>query len=90
MDKIIELGQDFEVLQETWHRLHNQLQRLNRSATIKLDMQIIENKINKIQSAIVNLDTQEDTQTVRTQKLANAHQWMDSHYRKTFERLASE
>ena len=44
MDKIIELGQDFEVLQETWHRLHNQLQRLNRSATIKLDMQIIENK----------------------------------------------
>jgi len=54
-----------------WHRLHNQLQRLNRSATIKLDMQIIENKINKIQSAIVNLETQEDTQTIRTQKLAN-------------------
>lgn len=48
MDKIIELRQDFEILQETWHKLHHQLQRLNSSASMKLDLQIIENKINQI------------------------------------------
>jgi len=88
MDKIIELRQDFEVLQETWHKLYNQLQKLSSSANLKLDMQLIESKVNKIQMSIVNLDTQE--YTLRAQKLAEAHQWMDSHYRKTFERLASE
>jgi len=87
MDKIIELRQDFEVLQQALHKSDNQLQILNSSATVKLEMQIIENKINQIQTALINLDTQ-GTQTTQTQKWADAHQWMDSDYHKTFERLA--
>ena len=60
MNKIIELHQDFESLQEAWHKLYNQLQILNYSATIKSDMQLIENKIDKIQSDIINLNNREN------------------------------
>jgi len=67
MDKIIEWHQYFEVLQKAWYKLHNQLQILNSSATVKLEMQTLENKINQIQTALVNLDTQ-GTQTTQTQK----------------------
>jgi len=54
-------------LQKAWYKLHNQLQILNSSATVKLEMQTLENKINQIQTALVNLDTQ-GTQTTQTQK----------------------
>ncbi len=88
MDKIIELPQDFEVLQQAWHKLDNQLQILNSSATVKLEMQLIENKINQIQMALINLDTQ-GTQMTRMPKCADDHQWMDLDYHKTFEILAN-
>jgi plasmid maintenance system antidote protein VapI len=88
MDKIIELPQNFGVLQQAWHKLDNQLQILNSSATVKLEMQLIENKINQIQTALVNLDTQ-GTQMTRMPKCADDHQWMDLDYHKTFEILAN-
>jgi hypothetical protein len=87
MNKIIELRQDFEFLQAAWNKLYNQF--LNSSTASKSDIQAIENKMNKVQSDIVNLDIQENTQVTRTQKLADAHKWMDSHYHNTFERLAN-
>ncbi len=90
MNKIVELRQDFGVLQQAWHDLTNQLQVLESSTITKLDVESIENKMNKVQSDIVNLDIQENTQVTRTQKLAEAHKWMDSHYHNTFERLANE
>jgi len=90
MNKIIELQQDFYVLQEAWHKLFNQLQTLDSVIVTKLDIQAIENKLNKIQLDIVNLRTEESSQDIRTQKLADAHKWMDSHYHKTFERLVNE
>lgn len=89
MDKIIELRQDFDVLQEAVQKLENELQILNSSATVKLEMQLIENKINQIKTGLVNLDIH-GTETTQTQKQADDHQWMDSDYHKTFERLANQ
>ncbi|MDM8565358.1 hypothetical protein QUF74_06865 [Candidatus Halobeggiatoa sp. HSG11] len=86
MDKIVELQQDFVVLQEAWNKLSNQLQTLDNH----VDIQTVESKMNKVKLDITDLRMSENSQTMRKQKLADAHKWMDSHYNKTFERLANE